>query len=73
MELEKQMRLKSNEEKLQRDAQMKKTEQQKIRDRNGYLFENLQKKEEQINLLEWLENRHWDQKMKDKAYFERFD
>lgn len=38
MELEKQMRLKNNEDKLQRDAQMKKTEKQRMRDRNCYLF-----------------------------------
>jgi hypothetical protein len=26
-----------------------------------------------MDLLEWVESRQWDQKMKDKTYFESFD
>jgi hypothetical protein len=73
LELEKQMRLKSNEEKLQREAKMKKTESQRIRDRNCYLYENQKKEDDKVELFEWVERRQWDQKVKDKIYFDHYD
>jgi hypothetical protein len=67
LELELQMRLKSNEEKLQREAKMKKTEAQRIWNINCYLYENQKKKDEKVELFEWIENKLWDQKLKDKC------
>ena len=46
-------------------------ESQRIRDLNKFLIENQMKETEQINLLEWLEHKNWEQQTKEKYFYNK--
>jgi hypothetical protein len=51
---------------------MRQTEAEKERSKNPYLAENMQRQEDQMEYLEWLEGRNLDQKAKDREYFKNY-
>lgn len=51
---------------------MKFGEAQKVRDLNKFLIENQLKETEQINLLEWLEQKNWELETKEKYFYRKY-
>lgn len=51
---------------------MKLDKVQKVRDLNKFLIENQMKETEQINLLEWLEHKNWEQETKEKYFYNKY-
>lgn len=71
-ELKRQQQLRVNENRLEEEAKLRQTEAEKERSKNPYLVDNIQRQEEQMEYLEWLEGRNLDQKAKDGEYFKKY-